>query len=269
MKQRLMPKIKSYFKKTCIAVALTVLTAIPFKKLHAGGKNILSTGSFKNFIGINHNFKGEDLVFFGRKVDKKDDIIIVFSGGKQERKVTRKYQHWSKIWLSYNPIEVRNIPDVYVLLSNKPVTSILDTETLHKFKIGIRSINFELSNRNFSNQVYEAIKKIINTNIKNHKFLEKQKNSIEHIDGNLFKAGIRISPLIDEGNYSIVTYEISNKNIKHVNIDPIIVSQVGFISSISNFAKKEAKLYYVGCVFLSLTIGLLSYLIFSNKKKLT
>ncbi len=118
-----------------LALTLALLGAAHAQQLGEPGGGELPTGVAEDQITVSSDYRGASLTVFGVNPDRRGrgDIVVVVRGPSESATVMRKRRALGFIWVNSDPVQFRETPTFFAVLSNRPLRQILSPDLIWRY----------------------------------------------------------------------------------------------------------------------------------------
>ncbi len=212
-----------------------------------------------DFIAINLNFTGSEIVLFGGVADQGDIITVI--RGPSEEQIVRRKRKVSGLWISRDRVIFDDVPSLYWIASSSPLRKILPYTGLQKHKIGPKYLSFPIrssktseSRITFKNALIRQKQKI--------GLYSKTPSKVKFMGRHLFKSSVKVPANIKPGPYSIDVYLVRDQKIASHRVIHFKIGKIGTSKTVYSFAHDHRVFYGLFAVMFSVFFGLASTRLF-------
>jgi uncharacterized protein (TIGR02186 family) len=244
--------------------AFALLLIAPLLLAQAQGpKPVLVPDVSQRDIQIAYSFTGADLLLFGAIVypggrapaegDKPADIVVVVKGPTQSVLVREK-EKVAGIWVNADRMRYRSAPSFYAIASSKPIGQLVDQRTRDIYELGVDSLQLSPA----SGAVPEVQKRFdagLVDLLKRGGLYYESPGAVEITDGVLYRARLNIPARVPVGRFTAETFLIRDGRVLAAAVRPIDIRKSGFERFVARSAERNAVLYGLVAVALSVLFG--------------
>ena len=220
-------------------------------------------------IVITTNFSGTDLLLFGVSEQEGDHLLIEVRGPASPRTLFRR-ERIGGFWLTTGRRVFSSVPGYYAVAANAPLTEIAPTEVLKLLKIGAENLDFtekttRIKNREESDEQKQAQKNIWQTalirRLRTEGLYPPPPLPIAFSEARLFQVRFPIPATARAGIYDIQVHTLRKGVVQGSASLHFRVAKGGFEARLIGMAYDQPFLYGLMGLLLSLSLGLVGYLL--------
>lgn len=203
-------------------------------------------------IDVDSSFNGTRIFLFGNRNTSGD--IVVALRGPLKNYIVRKKEPVAGIWVNRERMKFFNVPDFYVLASNKPLEDIGPPDLFRQLLISKENLLSPpggaydpASYQDFSQALihYQEQRRLYNADMVPVSFMAET----------LFKTAVDFPDNIPPGSYTAEIFLISDGKVLGMQSTPIVVKKTGVDAFVYEYAHNHPLLYGFTAVLLALTAG--------------
>lgn len=217
-----------------------------------------------HIVAITTGFTGTSLVLFGTREEAGDIVIVV--RGPLSRAVVRRRHHVLGFWINTERATFDDVPAFYAIISNVPLDKIASEQILRLHGIGLQYLYPPLqSPRNLGARREAAYRQaLVRRQERNGRFIESV-GKIAFIGEHLFRTTLAFPSNVPIGDYAAEVFLFRGGGVIASETVPLLVTEAGVDSSVSEFAQSEALAYGLIAVAATAMAGWLASLPFRNR----
>jgi uncharacterized protein (TIGR02186 family) len=236
-----------------LALALALLTISP-----APAASQLAVDLSQHLVAVATDFTGTQLLLFGATEGEGDVIVVV--RGPSVRRVVRRKERISGIWLNVDPMPFLYVPAFYGVAANRPIEEIAPPEVLEELQIGIDRLVIrgpdELPDAEVAE--YRAALKRQMARVG----LYREEGATIRFLGHLFRTTIKIPANAPVGSYQVYVFLFKGGQVASTTRTPLVISRVGFAANLYDLAHRHSLAYGVLAILIAAVAGWMANAIF-------
>jgi uncharacterized protein (TIGR02186 family) len=227
----------------------------------------LVSGLSQDQIQITSSYTGTDIVVFGA-IEAADqtgqatprDIVVVVRGPNTGMVVRRKVRI-AGIWINRDAIRFGGLPSYYFLASTRPISTIASKDTLQRYQIGLNTLTPETASTRSPTKAEPFRQAAIREQERAHLYAESP-DGVEFLSYSLFRARVPVPATVPTGQYTVEVYLFRDGTVISAQSTPLFVDQIGLERRLYNYAHKQPFWYGLAAVFMAMSIGWASSMVF-------
>jgi uncharacterized protein (TIGR02186 family) len=243
-----------------LLVLLPALAAVP-----ARAERLVASLS-THVVQITSNFNGVELVLFGTvEGDDANDPprpsydIVATTTGPRETLVTRRKQRMFGIWVTAEARTFADMPSFVSVLSNRPLDTIADPDTLRREQIGIAQAALPHDETAIGGEPFrDALLRIKGE----HGLYTESRDGVTFLTPTLYRASIVLPAEAQTGNYDIVVKLFADGAMIARASSAFEIDTVGFERFIALSAVDHGILYGLATALIAVITGWLASIVF-------
>lgn len=241
---------------TALAVLLTIG--------HAHAAEPLKADLSNHIVAITTGFTGTSLVLFGTRQEPGEIVIVV--RGPLSSAVVRRRHHILGFWINTERATFDDVPAFYATISNLPLDKIASEQILRLHAIGLQYLYPPLhSPHDLDARRQAAFRQALSRRQeRNGRFIESV-GKISLIGEHLFRTTIAFPSNVPVGKYTAEIFLFRDGDAIANETVPLLVTEAGVDSNVSQFAQSEALAYGLIAVAATAMAGWLASLPFRNR----
>ncbi len=221
-------------------------------------------------IEIRYSFTGAQLLLFGAilypggRVPRDPADVIVVLKGPVEPILVRQKQKIAGVWMNADSNRFRSAPSFYAVASSAPVRQLVDERTAAIYELGLQDLQLSPSggalpekDRRFEAGLLDLRKR--------QRLYAEHPHGVEISEGVLYRARISIPSQVPVGTYTAETFLIDDGKVIAAATREIEIGKSGFERWVALMARRQAFLYGLASVLLSLGLGWAAAAIFRRR----
>ena len=229
----------------------------------AESKPVLVPDVSQRNIEIVYSFTGADLLLFGAILypggrlpqdDKPTDIVVVVKGPTQSILVREKEKLGGLIWVNAARLRYRSAPSFYAIASSRPIASLLDERTRAIYELGLDSLQLSPATSALDDRQDRFAHGLVDLKRRAGLYVEKP-GAVEITDGVLYRAVVTIPARVPVGRFTAETFLVRDGHVLAVATRDIEIRKSGFERFVARSAERNAVLYGLVAVVLSVAFG--------------
>jgi len=217
------------------------------------------------------NFVGEDLVLFGTiEPDAQTtarasgyDLVVTVTGPRETLR-TRRKERVLGLWVNVDSREFVRVPSYLAVLSNRPVKTIANADTLRRLQVGLD--NFLLPQRigpDIADTVPDDPYRQAFVRLENEQGLYREEpNAVTFLTPTVFRASIPLPANIPTGSFAIDVKLFSGGALVARTNSALEVIKAGFEQYVADAARDHGLLYGIATALIALFTGWLASVVF-------
>ena len=248
--------------------ALALLALSPL--LLAQGQPRLVPDISARSIEIRYSFTGAQLLLFGAilypggRVPRKPADVIVVLKGPVEPILVRQKQKIAGIWMNADSNRFRSAPSFYAVASSAPVRGLVDERTAAIYELGLQDLQLSPSGGALPEKERRFEAGLLDLR-KRHGLYAEHPHGVEISEGVLYRARISIPSQVPIGTYTAETFLVDDGKVIAAATKEIEIGKSGFERWVAIMARRQALLYGLASVLLSLGLGWAAAAIFRRR----
>ncbi len=240
-------------------LALLMVLALPSQAM-AARDPILVPEVSQHEVKVRQGFIGTELLLFGAILDPSGvragrdyDIVVVLKGPTLPIRVREK-ERIGGIWVNAQTTDFQSAPSFFAVASSAPISKIVDDRTAAIYELGLPFIQLSPTGSIDPDEQRKFTEGLVD--LRQRKGLYKEDPNGVKISGQvLYQARISLPSNVQTGTYTAETFAITRGRVIASAIAEVEVKKVGFERLVEVFSQREAFLYGLVAVFLSIGMG--------------
>ena len=240
--------------------SVACLAALAALALGGASKPVLVPDVSARNIAIRYTFSGAQLLLFGailypsgRIPEKTPDIVVVVKG-PPEPIIVREKKRIAGIWMNADSSRFRSAPSFYAVASSKPISQLVDERTAAIYELGLQNLQLSPGTGALPDKARRFEAGLLDLRRREGLYSEKP-GGVHITDGVLYRAVIDIPSQVPVGTYTAETFLIEDGKVLAVATRKIEIGKTGFERFVALAARRQAALYGLAAVLLSLGLG--------------
>jgi len=225
-------------------------------------------------VAVTSNFVGEELVLFGTiepdpltsPLRPPYDLVVTVKGPLESIR-TRRKERMLGIWANVDSREFVRVPSYLAVLSNRPVSSISNPDTLRRLQVGLD--NFLLPQRvgvDLADTVPDDPFRRAFVRLQTQQGLYRESGTaVTFLTPTVFRAAIPLPAAAPTGNYTIDVELFANGVLVARTNSALEVIKTGFEQYVADAALNHGLLYGIATAMMALLIGWFASIIFARE----
>lgn len=211
-------------------------------------------------IEIRYSFTGAQLLLFGAilypggRVPRNPADVVVVLKGPVEPILVRQKQKIAGIWMNADSNRFRSAPSFYAVASSAPVRSLVDERTAAIYELGLQDLQLSPSGGALPEKERQFEAGLLDLR-KRHGLYAEHPHGVEISEGVLYRARISIPSQVPVGTYTAETFLVDDGKVIAAATKEIEIGKSGFERWVALMARRQALLYGLASVLLSLGLG--------------
>jgi uncharacterized protein (TIGR02186 family) len=173
----------------------------------------------------------------------------------------RRRDRIAGVWVNRDAARFNGLPAYYYLASTQPLAKIAAPEALARAGIGVANIQpASIYSHHDAAPFLAAARRHL---VKSALYAEAP-GSIDFLSENLFRTHVPVPADVARGQYNVEVYLFRDGSIVSAQSTPLFIDQIGIERRLFNFAHNNPFGYGLAAVFMALTMGWLSSLLFKR-----
>ena len=221
-------------------------------------------------IEIRYSFTGAQLLLFGAilypggRVPKDPADVVVVLKGPVEPILVREKQKIAGIWMNADSNRFRSAPSFYAVASSAPVRSLVDERTAAVYELGLQDLQLSPSGGALPEKERRFEAGLLDLRKRQGLYAE-HPHGVEISEGVLYRARISIPSQVPVGTYTAETFLIEDGKVIAAATREIEIGKSGFERWVALMARRQAFLYGLASVLLSVGLGWAAAAIFRRR----
>ena len=228
--------------------------------LMAQAKPVLVPDISARRVEIRYTFTGAQLLLFGaivypggRPPDEPADIAVVLRGPVQPILVREK-QKLAGIWMNADSNRFRSAPSYYAVASSRRISDLVDDRTAAIYELGLNNLQLSPGGGALPEKERRFEAGLLDLRRRQGLYSENPRG-VEISERVLYRATITIPSQVPVGTYTAETFLIADGKVLAAATRDIEIDKSGFELFIALAARRNAFLYGLSAVILSLALG--------------
>ena len=222
----------------------------------------LVSGISQDIIQITSNYTGTNIVVFGAiergpNVQARDIVVVV--RGPEEPMTVRRRDRFAGVWVNSDAARFEGLPAYYYLASTEPIDRIAPATALARYGIGLQALTPTAIGSHHDPEPFRQAA------IRYHRrvgLYTESPGSIDFLSENLFRTRVPVPASVTRGQYNVEVYLFRDGEVVSAQSTPLFVDATGLERRLYNMAHESAFTYGLACVFISMLLGWISYVLF-------
>lgn len=228
----------------------------------AQAKPVLVPDVSQREIEIAYSFTGAELLLFGailypggRLPDERrpTDVVVVVKGPVQSI-VIREKEKMAGIWVNADQLRYRSAPSFYAIASSRPIGDLVDARTRAIYELGLGSLQLSPASSAPSTVQDRFARGLVDVKRRAGLYYEAPR-AVEITDGVLYRARVKIPARVPVGRFTAETFLIRDGRVQAAAVREIDIRKSGFERFVARAADRNAILYGLTAVALSVFLG--------------
>jgi len=211
-------------------------------------------------IQVRQGFTGTELLLFGAILDPRGaragqdyDIVVVLKGPTAPVRIREK-ERVGGIWINADSTTFRSAPSFFAVASSKPIEQIVDERTAAIYELGTEFIQLSPGGLVDLEEQARFTAGLVDLRTRQGLFKEDM-NGVEISEQVLYQARIELPSNVQTGAYTAETFAIARGRVIASAIAEVEVRKVGFERFVEIFSQRQAFLYGLIAVLMSVGMG--------------
>jgi uncharacterized protein (TIGR02186 family) len=211
-------------------------------------------------IEIRYSFTGAQLLLFGAilypggRVPRDPADVIVVLKGPVEPILVREKQKIAGIWMNADSNRFRSAPSFYAVASSAPVRQLVDERTAAIYELGLQDLQLSPSGGALPEKARRFEGGLLDLR-KRERLYAEHPHGVEISEGVLYRARIAIPSQVPVGTYTAETFLVDDGKVIAAATREIEIGKSGFERWVALMARRQAFLYGLASVLMSLGLG--------------
>lgn len=211
-------------------------------------------------IQVRQGFTGADLLLFGAiltpegtRAAEDYDVVVVLKGPVQSI-VLREKQKVAGVWINAVSAEFRSAPSFFAVASSRPVKQIVDDKTAAIYELGLKWVQLSPIGVIESKEQERFAAGLVD--LRDRQGLYQENGGGVTISGGvLYQARISLPSSVQTGTYTAETFAIQRGKVIASASSKVEVTKEGFERFVAEAAERQALLYGLFTVVVSVGMG--------------
>jgi uncharacterized protein (TIGR02186 family) len=211
-------------------------------------------------IEIRYSFTGAQLLLFGAilypggRIPKDPADVIVVLKGPVEPILVREKQKIAGIWMNADSNRFRSAPSFYAVASSAPVRRLVDERTAAIYELGLQDLQLSPGGGALPEKERRFEAGLLDLRKRQGLYAE-HPHGVEISEGVLYRARISIPSQVPVGTYTAETFLVDDGKVIAAATREIEIGKSGFERWVALMARRQAFLYGLASVLMSLGLG--------------
>jgi uncharacterized protein (TIGR02186 family) len=211
-------------------------------------------------IEIRYSFTGAQLLLFGAilypggRVPRHPADVIVVLKGPVEPILVREKQKIAGIWMNADSNRFRSAPSFYAVASSAPVRQLVDERTAAIYELGLQDLQLSPGGGALPDKERRFEAGLSDLRKRQGLYAE-HPHGVEISEGVLYRARISIPSKVPVGTYTAETFLVADGKVIAAATREIEIGKSGFERWVALMSRRQAFLYGVASVLMSLGLG--------------
>lgn len=242
------------------ALLLLCLAGLGLQPLSAQRDPILVPDVSQHEVQVRQGFVGTELLLFGAILDPSGaragrdyDIVVVLKGPTGPIRVREK-ERIGGIWINATTTDFRSAPSFFAVASSKPISEIVDERTAAIYELGLNFIQLSPTGTIDPDEQSKFTEGLVDLRQREGLYSEDM-DGVQINEQVLYQARISLPSNVQTGTYTAETFAITRGRVIASAVAEVEVKKVGFERFVEVFSQKQAFLYGLVAIFLSIAMG--------------
>ena len=221
-------------------------------------------------VEIRYSFTGAQLLLFGailypggRVPGDPADVIVVLKG-PVEPILVRQKQKIAGLWMNADSNRFRSAPAFYAVASSAAVRQLVDERTAAIYELGLQDLQLSPSGGAVPEKERRFEAGLLDLRKRQGLYAE-HPHGVEISEGVLYRARISIPSQVPVGTYTAETFLVDDGKVIAAATKEIEIGKSGFERWVALMARRQAFLYGLASVMLSLGLGWAAAAVFRRR----
>ena len=221
-------------------------------------------------IEIRYSFTGAQLLLFGAilypggRVPRDPADVVVVLKGPVEPILVRQKQKIAGIWMNADSNRFRSAPSYYAVASSAPVRQLVDERTAAIYELGLQDLQLSPAGGAVPAKERRFEAGLLDLRQRQGLYAE-HPHGVEISEGVLYRARISIPSQVPVGTYTAETFLVDDGKVIAAATREIEIGKSGFERWVALMARRQAFLYGLASVLLSLGLGWAAAAVFRRR----
>ena len=247
-------------KRALLAIFLLLAALLP-PGTRAQAQDLVS-GISQDIIQITSNYTGTNIVVFGaieqaQNAQHRDIVVVV--RGPDEPLTVRRRDRIAGVWVNNDAARFEGLPAYYYLASTQPVDQIASPQALARYGIGLQALTPTAIGSHHDPEPFRQAA------IRYHRragLYVESPGSVDFLSETLFRTRVPVPAGVTRGQYNVEVYLFRDGEVVSAQSTPLFVDATGLERRLFNMAHDASLAYGLACVFMSMLLGWISYVLF-------
>ena len=235
--------------------------AMAFLFLSAQREPVLVPEVSPSLIEVRQGFTGANLLLYGAVIAPgaerpEYDIVVVLKGPSEAIRLREK-ERIAGIWMNAGSSDFRSAPSFFAVASSKPIEELVDERTGAIFELGTRFIQLSPVGEIEPTEQARFAEGLVEMRQREGLYIE-DPDGVRISEGVLYQARINLPSNVQTGPYTAETFAIANGRVVASATAKIEVVKVGLEGRVVLEANRNAFLYGLFAIVLSVSMGLMA-----------
>ena len=225
-------------------------------------KPILVPDVSQRQVEIAYSFTGAELLLFGAilypggrlpRGEAPTDIVVVVKGPTQSILIREK-EKVAGLWVNADRLRYRSAPSFYALASSRPIRRLVDERTRAIYELGLDSLQLSPASSAPADVQERFQVGLVDLRTRSGLYYEAP-DAVEITGGVLYRARVMIPARVPVGRFTAETFLIRDGRVLAAAVRRIEIRKSGFERFVARAADRNAVLYGLTAVALSVLLG--------------
>jgi uncharacterized protein (TIGR02186 family) len=222
-------------------------------------------------VGVTSSFTGDEVVLFGMiEQDSSSqprrggyDVVVTVTGPRQNLVTFRKARVLG-IWVNVDSRVFENAPAYLAVISNKPLETIANAETLRRLQIGLGNVVLlQRAAVSIADSARDDPFRVAFVNLQSRQGLyREQNNGVTFLAPNFFRASVPLPAEVPVGDYDVDVKLFADGALIARRSTALEVYKSGFEQVVSNWARDRGLAYGLLTAVMALVTGWFASVVF-------
>lgn len=211
-------------------------------------------------VQVRQGFTGTELLLFGAILDpagvragRDYDIVVVLKGPTEPIRIREK-ERIGGIWVNADSTAFRSAPSFFAVASSRDIGKIVDEKTAAIYELGTRFIQLSPSGTIDPEEQARFTEGLVDLRRRQGLYKEDM-TGVKISEQVLYQARIALPSNVTTGTYTAETFAITRGRVIASALAEVEVRKVGFERLVEQFSRRDAFIYGLLAVSLSIFMG--------------
>jgi uncharacterized protein (TIGR02186 family) len=220
-------------------------------------------------VQLSQGFNGTELLLYGAILDPQGtragrdyDIVVVLKGPTRSITVREKEKK-AGIWVNAHSADFRSAPTFYAVASSRPLDKIVDSRTASIYELGMPFLQLSPIGAIDPDEQVRFASGLVSL-MNSAQLYAEYPQGVSVNEAVLYQARIQLPSTVQTGTYTAQTFAITRGRVVAAATSTVEVRKSGFEKIVADFARKQALLYGLLAVAISVAMGWLAGRLFAR-----
>ncbi len=205
-----------------------------------------------HLIAITTGFAGTEILLFGA-TEGEGGVVVVVRGPETTATVRRKARVGG-IWINRDQVSFTGVPTFYRVAASGPLAELAPAALRQRHQIGLDQLRLN-AERALDPAEEREFRDGLMRNKERRELFSSEVGRVSFLGPRLFRTRLVLPANVPTGSYTVEVFLIRDAQVIAAQSTPLIVSKIGIAADVFEFAHRQAALYGILAIALSLLAG--------------